>query len=211
MSHEKLIGIERVLFDFDGTLFDTQKLHAEVEAQIILKEHGMRVNPNELSVQFAGWPTEKVFQAIIGCDDMEAKRLFGMKWDMLFHRAKEAEPLAPLASVFEFLLNKGISLAIGTASVVAWPKVVLAHHNLSTYFIQESIIGGDMVLNGKPHPDIWLKAAKDISTQACLVVEDGLAGIDAANSAKMRSCLLLPKTHPSAMSVSSVNDLVLLL
>ena len=208
MDTQTLNGIKRVLFDFDGTLFDTQKLHAEVESRLVLSEHGLHISPTDLSARFAGKPTEEVFVALVGCDKKEAKRLFELKWDMLFARSREAKELANLGTLFEWFLAKDISIAIGTASVVEWPKVVLAQHGLLRYFNHRlSIIGGDMVERGKPHPDIWLYAADDTPPATCLVVEDGVFGIEGAISANMRSCLLLPKIHPAALAISSVDDL----
>ena len=211
MKNRKLKGIRRVLFDFDGTLFDTQKLHAEVETMLVLREHGIYADPIDHSEKYAGWPTEKVFQLIVGCDSEEAMRLYGLKWEILFSRSPEAVQLAPLQSLFEELLRRGLTIAIGTASIAAWPRSVLREHDLLQYFPPETLIGGDMVKNGKPHPEIWQRAAGGVSPKACLVVEDAAAGIDGAIAANMRSCLLTPKTHPIAISISSVTDLLLLL
>ena len=50
------------------------------------------------------------------------------------------------------------------------------------------VVTGDEVQQGKPHPDIYLLAAKKlgISPEACLVIEDSLAGIAAGKGANMR-------------------------
>jgi beta-phosphoglucomutase-like phosphatase (HAD superfamily) len=50
------------------------------------------------------------------------------------------------------------------------------------------VITGDEVQQGKPHPDIYLLAANKlgISPEACLVIEDSLAGIAAGKAANMR-------------------------
>jgi len=50
------------------------------------------------------------------------------------------------------------------------------------------LITGDEVQQGKPHPEIYLRAAKKlgISPEACLVIEDSLAGIAAGKGANMR-------------------------
>jgi 16S rRNA pseudouridine516 synthase len=50
------------------------------------------------------------------------------------------------------------------------------------------VITGDEVERGKPEPDIYLRAADKlgISPEACLVIEDSLAGIAAAKAANMR-------------------------
>ncbi len=52
----------------------------------------------------------------------------------------------------------------------------------------EAVITGEEVEHGKPHPDIYLRAAMKlrITADACLVIEDALSGIAAAKAAKMR-------------------------
>jgi beta-phosphoglucomutase-like phosphatase (HAD superfamily) len=50
------------------------------------------------------------------------------------------------------------------------------------------VVTGDEVQQGKPHPDIYLRTAKNlgVAPEACLVIEDALAGVAAAKAAKMR-------------------------
>jgi sugar-phosphatase len=52
----------------------------------------------------------------------------------------------------------------------------------------EAVITGEEVEHGKPHPDIYLRAAMKLrmTADACLVIEDALSGIAAAKAAKMR-------------------------
>jgi beta-phosphoglucomutase-like phosphatase (HAD superfamily) len=50
------------------------------------------------------------------------------------------------------------------------------------------VVTGDEVQQGKPHPDIYVRAAKKlgVSSEACLVIEDSLAGMAAGKAANMR-------------------------
>src|SRR5438477_177205 len=63
---------------------------------------------------------------------------------------------------------------------------VLARHRLTAFF--GVLVTGEEVEHGKPHPDIYLRAADKlgIAAEACLVIEDALSGIAAAKAAKMR-------------------------
>lgn len=203
--------IEKVLFDLDGTLFDTQKLHARVEAELLLRYCGITIDPNELSANYAGWPTRKVFQLISGCDDKTAEELCVAKWSTLMPLAKEAEPLADLHALFhEICHERKIDIAIGTASPRQWAIDILSRGWIK-YFHLDAIIGGDMVKDGKPHPEIWLRAANITPPRKCLVVEDGSAGIEAAEAAGMPAALLTPKTHPHAHSIKELRGILPLL
>jgi beta-phosphoglucomutase-like phosphatase (HAD superfamily) len=79
-----------------------------------------------------------------------------------------------------------LHLAVATSSVSASARPFLARHGLTTFF--EVVVTGEEVEHGKPHPDIYLRAAEKlgVTADACLVIEDALSGIAAAKAAKMR-------------------------
>jgi HAD superfamily hydrolase (TIGR01509 family) len=89
-------------------------------------------------------------------------------------------------SVLEELGQMNLRLAVGTSSVSTSARPFLDRHRLTPFF--EIIVTGDEVEHGKPHPDIYLRAAEQlsVSADACLVVEDALSGIAAAKAANMR-------------------------
>jgi beta-phosphoglucomutase-like phosphatase (HAD superfamily) len=70
--------------------------------------------------------------------------------------------------------------------VSASARPLLDRTGISSFF--SAVITGDEVERGKPHPDIYLRAADKlgISAEACLVIEDSLAGMAAGKAANMR-------------------------
>src|SRR5206468_9186721 len=88
--------------------------------------------------------------------------------------------------VLQELRQKNLHLAVATSSVSASARPFLARHGLTAFF--EVVVTGEEVEHGKPHPDIYLRAAEKlgIAAHACLVIEDALSGIAAAKAAKMR-------------------------
>lgn len=208
-GHE-MKNTRRVLLDLDGTLFDTQDFHAEAEA-VLMKAHGVHIDPLELSRKYAGRPTEQVFMEVLGCDFVTGEKLAKLKWEIIFPKAVEAKELCDLFLLFTRIKQEGIALSIGTASPVYWARELLRLNNLEQFFDDGSVIGGDMVKRGKPHPDIWLKAARDTLPEHCLVIEDGTAGIDGATAAGMRSALLLPRKHVRAYPINDLWDILHLL
>ncbi|HEX3228391.1 MAG TPA: HAD-IA family hydrolase, partial [Pyrinomonadaceae bacterium] len=83
-------------------------------------------------------------------------------------------------------MNPPLRLGLATSSVSASARPFLDRHKLTPFF--EVIVTGEEVERGKPHPDIYLRAAEklDVATDACLAIEDSLSGIAAAKAANMR-------------------------
>ncbi|MFO0719019.1 MAG: HAD family phosphatase [Candidatus Paceibacterota bacterium] len=206
-NYIKPFQIKRVLFDLDGTLWDTQKFHASAEIEL-MREHGVSVSDEEISAKYAGRPTEKVFMEVLGCDEAMALSLSKRKWDKIFPLATHAKELCQIRDLFLALKQRGIAISIGTASPARWAKDLLQTHILEGLIEETDIIGGDMVESGKPSPDIWLRAAKNTPLVNCLVVEDGLAGIEAAVTAGIPCALILPKKHPKAFQIFSASDIL---
>jgi len=95
----------------------------------------------------------------------------------LFPSAKE---------ILQELRRMNLRLAVATSSVSASARPFLDRHQLTAFF--DVIVTGDEIEHGKPRPDIYLRAAAklNVAADACLVIEDALAGIAAAKAAKMR-------------------------
>ncbi len=199
--------IQRVLFDLDGTLWDTQRFHAAAETEL-MKEYGVTVSPEEISIKYAGRPTEKVFMEVLGCDEATALQLAKRKWEKIFPTAADAEELCGIRELFSQLNDRRIAFSIGTASPVKWARDLLRIHGLSGLIHGSDVVGGDMVTHGKPSPEIWIKAAKDTPLAHCLVVEDGMAGIEAAIAAEIPCALLLPRKHEKAIEIASASDIL---
>ena len=97
----------------------------------------------------------------------------------------EAEILPDVKKTLEYLISQNQKIALGSASKNARP--ILDKVALSDYF--QAIIDGNKVTNAKPDPEVFLKAAYEIgvSSKDCIVFEDSIAGIQAANTAGMIS------------------------
>jgi beta-phosphoglucomutase len=185
----------RVLFDLDGTLFDTQRFHSLLEAEL-LRANGYQIAPEEITSRYAGVRTEKFFHELLG-DAALAKRLADEKWHLLPEYASQAEPLGDLPGLFQTLTDMKLTFAIGTASIVSWAEALLARSDIVQYFSQANVFGRDHVAQGKPDPAIWRVAACGVPAENCLVIEDGTAGIK-AGLAFRSTCVLLRRDWPVA-------------
>ena len=83
-----------------------------------------------------------------------------------------------------------LKMAVATSSVGRLIRPFLQRHDIEKYF--DFIVTGEQVENGKPHPDIYLKAAAGVATKPanCLVIEDALAGLESGRAAGARTVAL---------------------
>jgi HAD superfamily hydrolase (TIGR01509 family) len=176
-----------VIFDLDGVIADSEPWWNKIDAQL-LGEYGVTYRGEHhrevlgvnyrLAVDFY----KKAFGISAPTEDLMRRRgeiateFFAGRVG-LFPQVKE---------VLEQLRQMQLHLAIATSSVSASARPFLNRHQLTACF--EVIITGDEVERGKPHPDIYLRAAEmlGILPNECLVIEDSLSGISAAKTANMR-------------------------
>ena len=103
-----------------------------------------------------------------------------------FIRNMDASEILPdVPKILEYLKENNIPIALGSASKNAKP--ILEKVGLLPYF--DAIVDGNHVTKAKPNPEVFLLAAQQLGVNAndCVVFEDAVAGIQAANAAKMIS------------------------
>mgnify|MGYP001132774558 CR=1 FL=1 len=179
------------LFDLDGVIVDTAKYHY-LAWKKLANELGFEftVAQNEL---FKGVSRKRCLEILLDIGKIEATQEQFDTWmitkneDYLAYIDKmdESEILPDVPKVLEFLKENNIPIALGSASKNAQP--ILEKVGLLHYF--DTIVDGNNVTKAKPDPEVFLLAAKQLSVNAndCIVFEDAVAGIEAANSAKMIS------------------------
>lgn len=96
----------------------------------------------------------------------------------LLYRMTPADLSEEVKNTLDELKARGCRLAIGSSSKNA--KLILERLGLDGYF--DAVSDGTNITYSKPDPEVFLKAAEflDLSPKDCLVVEDAMAGIDAA-------------------------------
>jgi HAD superfamily hydrolase (TIGR01509 family) len=176
-----------VIFDLDGVLADSEPRWNEIDAKL-LAEYGViyrgEYHRNVLGVSYrlAVEFYKKTFRLSVPTDEMMRRR--GEIAADFFANLIDVFPWAKL--VLQELRQMNLRLAVATSSVSASARPFLARHGLTAFF--EVVVTGEEVEHGKPHPDIYLRAAEKlgIAADACLVIEDALSGVAAARAAKMR-------------------------
>src|SRR5438105_5564059 len=180
-----------VIFDLDGVLADSEPWWNQIDAKL-LAEHGVNYrgeyhrNVLGVSYRLAVEFYKKAFGLSVPSDEMMQRR--GEIAVDFF--ASQIDVFPSTRPVLQELRQMNLHLAVATSSVSASARPFLARHGLTAFF--EAVITGEEVEHGKPHPDIYLRAAEKlaIAADACLVIEDAISGIAAATAAKMRVAAL---------------------
>ena len=174
-----------VVFDMDGVLIDSQPLHYEIDMNV-LKKCGYQANL-ETVTPYTGmsnpdrWP---IYKSSLNLDQ-KVETLISMQEQIMMETFKNV-PLSAIEgipSLLDQLNKKGLKCAVASSSSHELINLVLERTGIRKYF--DALISGEDVTNGKPHPDIYLHAAKvlDVTPKDCVAIEDSPNGLKSAKSA----------------------------
>ena len=180
--------IQAVIFDMDGTLFDTERL--TVEGWQEMQRRGM-VPPDFLkwTPNFRGRNRDDIRRYIkeLYGEDFDTEKVFDGRRSILNEMIdRDGLPLKPgVPKIFESLRSMGLPMALATATTRVTVDNYMAKTGYGVYF--DHIVTGDSVPNGKPAPDIFLSTADKLglNPKNCLVVEDSPNGVRAGLAAGM--------------------------
>lgn len=179
------------IFDLDGVIVDTAKYHY-LAWHKLAKELGFEFT-KEQNELFKGVSRKRCLEILLDIGNITATQEQFDTWmveknvDYLAYIEKmdASEILPDVPRVLEYLKKKNVPIALGSASKNARP--ILEKVDLLPYF--DSIVDGNSVTKAKPDPEVFLIAASNLGLTAssCVVFEDAVAGIQAANAANMIS------------------------
>jgi beta-phosphoglucomutase len=179
------------IFDLDGVIVDTAKYHY-LAWKNLANELGFEFT-KEQNELFKGVSRKRCLEILLEIGNVEATQDQFDRWmvekniDYLAYIEKmdASEILPDVPKVLELLKSKNIPIALGSASKNAQP--ILEKVNLLSYF--DTIVDGNSVTKAKPDPEVFLIAAErlGVSPENCIVFEDAVAGVKAANAANMTS------------------------
>lgn len=203
--------IKGIIFDMDGVISDTQKFHAQVESEL-LAGCGIHLTSAEITKRYAGVRTADFFKELLETqsEKYDAEALAGKKQEMMEKLASiSVDAIDGSIDLIKRLYSEGYVLAVASASNLNYVQKVLNKLEIINYF--SFVASGDMVASGKPSPEIFLLAASKINIipGECLVIEDGINGMEAAKRAGMQ-CIGLAadkgKNYPTKNLVISLSE-----
>ena len=178
--------MKAVIFDLDGVICSTDKYHFDAWKKLA----------DSLDIYF----DEKINNRLRGVSRMKSLEIILEKSSIIYSQ-KQKEDLANIKNDYyrellekmtpsdldvevkktlDALKDKGLKLAIGSSSKNA--KLILRQIGLDNYF--DAVSDGTNIINTKPDPEVFLKAASMLNEKAedCVVVEDAIVGIEAAHA-----------------------------
>ena len=176
------------IFDMDGTLTDNMHFHHEAWMKFIaLKKLEIDAVTFERDYH-KGTLIEVMARFFPTLKTEEELRQVGNEKEALYRNTYGhlLKPLPGLPLFLAQLKEKNIPAGLATMGDQNNLDMTLKQLNIETYF--HSTTGGDQVEKGKPHPEIFLRAAEKIGVdpQDCLAFEDTQSGIKAAQAAGMQ-------------------------
>jgi beta-phosphoglucomutase len=179
------------LFDMDGTIVDNMDYHL-IAWREFLKSHGIEMTDEELHYKMRGTIEEGVRRNLGEHLSDEEVAALGFQKEQMY-RDLYAPHLKLIDGLEDFLQTarkQNIKIALVTAANIHNVNFTLDGLNIRTYF--DTIVTGDDVKNGKPDPEGFLIAAERFGAKAseCIVFEDSIHGIRAADAAQMRTMLI---------------------
>jgi len=176
-------GFDLVIFDCDGVLIDSELLSVEADLAC-LAEEGIEISAEEILERYTGI-------SMVGMlADLEARygRSFpefaGRHWQRL--SALFESGLQPIRGIAEVLGSLGCKVCVASSSTPDRLRLALTLVGLFDR-LHPHIFSSSEVARGKPAPDLFLHAAKQMAVESarCVVIEDSVPGVVAAVAAGM--------------------------
>jgi len=187
-----------VVFDMDGVLVLSEPILAEAAVQMF-KEKGYDVKTDEFR-PFIGMGEDKFIGGVaearkIPIDPKPDKaRTYAIYLDRIEGRLR---PITGAKEFVEKCRRRGLKTALASSA-----DEIKVHANLREIGLPpgdfDAVVNGSEVARKKPAPDIFQEAIRRLGLEpaACLVVEDAIAGVEAARAAGAR-CLAVTTSFPA--------------
>jgi beta-phosphoglucomutase family hydrolase len=175
------------IFDMDGVIIDSEPMHFEIDL-IMTRQLGLNLSHEDLE-KYVGMTNPAMWKHIKEEHKLEPSvdELIRIQMDMKLRILKERDekPIEGIVSLLQALKKDGYPIGLASSSPILFIQAVLEKLELQHYF--SVIVSGEEVAQGKPAPDVFLKAAQLLQVQAehCAVIEDSRNGVAAAKAAGM--------------------------
>lgn len=207
--------INTVFWDMDGTLVDSEALHAassEYATKMIVERYNLSISP--IIVDPTGLSNETVFSLLFETEKQKVESHIFKEWEQLavnyvMERITADHAITQSLELVEYFHRKNIP-----QSIVSNSPGRLVEHTASVLNIKDKcrhLLSRDSVKYGKPDPSLYLNAIQlhEAEASACLAFEDSSSGIAAAKAARLNIVgigELSSKHNPDHICLLNEND-----
>lgn len=191
--------LKGAIFDMDGLMFDTERLVYE-NWQRMMNERGYAYDLEffKLTIGKRKKEVQNIYRGRYGADFPY--------WELADHgkqlytdRVKrEGIPVKKgLYDILNFCRDNNVKIALATSTSRQTAELNLRAANVTEYF--DALVCGEEVKNGKPHPEVFLTAAKKLglAPQQCAAFEDSINGVRSAYAADMVTVMVPDFLQPT--------------
>lgn len=199
------LKFDAVIFDADGTLFDTENLMYEVWCEVG-RDMGLTMTIPEY-LHYVGLNRKTVLDVMrerIGPDFDGAEFMVRCVARLSERIEEDGVPLKPgVREVLELLKEQGVPIGLATSTHRVRTNRRLELCGLGTYFA--AVVTGDEVSKGKPDPEIYRTVCEKlgVAPEDCLAVEDSKNGILSAHNAGL-SVVMIPDMVPPTPELKEI-------
>lgn len=185
-----------IIFDCDGVLVDSEIIGGRVYAEM-LTNIGYPISTEESIKKFTGLDDQAAKDIVFRESGIELPENLSQQFREVVLSALKAELKPLMVNILNNRIFGSLKKCVASNSPREHVLAALMSTKQNHFFEDSHIFTASQVENGKPAPDLFLFAAAQmgVSPENCLVIEDSLAGIQAARSAEMRVVGFLGGNH----------------
>ena len=180
--------LQLVIFDCDGVLVDSESISNGVLARLLC-EQGLPTTLPEARRDYQGL----LLSEVLASAEAKLGRQLPEDWLSRYERERTAafrsqlQPVPGAADAVRRVRTAGLEVCVASQGSLAKTRLSLELTGMRDLFPDRALFSAESVSRGKPHPDLFLYAAKEMGAEpsACAVVEDSPSGVTAAVAAGM--------------------------
>jgi beta-phosphoglucomutase len=197
-------AVQAIIWDLDGVIIDSEEDHRKAW-QRLAHETGKEFTDAQFAITF-GWRNDAIIPTVWGAVSADELQALADRKET-YYREYVRETAAFLPGVQELmsaLHDAGYPQALGSSAPIANIEQVKEVLGLGRYM--NTLVSGETVPHGKPAPDIFLKAARElgVAPDHSLVIEDAVAGIAAARAGGMFSIAVAGERQLPGLQVANI-------
>ena len=203
-----MAGYKGILFDMDGVLVDSEPLFHKAVNIVVARCGAAPITEAENNRYLLGTTVEETWvqvKRLRAIPQTPAELLAAYTAVVKEVLRSDLTPRPGVRALIAEAQRRGLPIAVASSSLREWVNLKLSVIGLTDAF--PVALGGDDVANGKPAPDIYIRAARLLGLEAadCVAIEDSPIGLAAASaSGAYTVCTLTDSTRHLDLSAANV-------